>query len=151
MRSPARRLDAAWYHNAFNGDIASRIFLGDRIAIEDDIDQTQDHVASAIGKAWRVLVYSPVRVSIVLSTACEMRINPYGKLANRSQHAMPFVLHQSPAFTVAHVPLVLDAMLGTDIVRAHLESVVDGVDHNRFEVVISLGHKLASFEECLHE
>jgi hypothetical protein len=66
-----------------------------------------------------------------------------------SQHAMPFVLDQSPAFAVAHVAFVLDAMLGTDIVRAHLERVVDGVDHNRFEVVISLGDKLASFEECL--
>ncbi len=66
-----------------------------------------------------------------------------------SQHAMPFVLDESPAFAVAHVAFVLDAMLGTDIVRTHLESVVDGVDYNRFEVVIALGDKLTSFEECL--
>ena len=46
-----------------------------------------------------------------------------------SQHAMPFVLDQSPAFAVAHVPFVLDAMLGTHIVRTHLEGVVDRVDH----------------------
>ncbi len=62
---------------------------------------------------------------------------------------MPFVLNQSPAFAVAHVAFVLDTMLRTDIVRAHLEGVVDGIDHNRFEVVISLGNQLASFKECL--
>ncbi len=60
---------------------------------------------------------------------------------------MPFVLHESPTFAVAHVTFVLDAMFGTDIVRAHFEGVVDRVDHKRLEVVVALGQQLASFQE----
>ena len=50
---------------------------------------------------------------------------------------MPFVFDESPALTVAHVPFVLDAMLGTDIIRAHLKRVVDRIDHQRLEVVVA--------------
>ncbi len=138
-------------HNAFDSDVASGIFLGGRIAIEDDVDQTQDHVASAIGKAWLSLgVFAGASFDRLVD---RMRDEDQAvwQTGQSSQHTMPFVLDQCPAFAMAHVALVLDAMLGTDIVRTHLESVVDGVDHNRFEVVIALGHKLASFEECLHE
>lgn len=62
---------------------------------------------------------------------------------------MPLVLDQGPALAVSHVAFVVDAMLGANIIAAHLEGIVDCVDDNGLEIVLSLGDQSASLEEVL--
>jgi hypothetical protein len=48
---------------------------------------------------------------------------------------------------MAEVPFIFDPMLATNMLTAHFERVVDGIDNDRLERVITLCNKLACVEE----
>ena len=62
---------------------------------------------------------------------------------------MPLVFNQRPAFSMAEVTLVVNVMLGANMIAAHFESVVDSVDNDRLEVMIAFGNELAGVKKVV--
>ena len=50
---------------------------------------------------------------------------------------------------MSHIAFIFNAVLGTHVLGANFEGVVDSIDDYCLEFVITLGYQLACFGECL--